>query len=264
MKTNYHTHTNRCLHAYGSDEDYVKSAIFAGFDVLGFSDHVPWPFKDGFKSKIRMTIEQYRDYIDSMETLKNKYKDEIQIRIGFEAEYLEEYADWLKELKEKGDIDYLIFGNHFSHPENSPLYEGYFGESVRTPDMLLKYGQAMIKGMESGLFTCIAHPDLFMRCYKEFDSYCEKITNEICKKAKEQNILLEFNISGFPYCEKRGYIGYPTREFWEIAKAYDCQCIIGFDAHDNLDLEETKYYNKGLSMIEEIGLELVDTLPFIQ
>lgn len=27
MKTNYHTHTTRCHHATGSDEDYVLSAI---------------------------------------------------------------------------------------------------------------------------------------------------------------------------------------------------------------------------------------------
>lgn len=27
MKTNYHTHTTRCMHAVGDDEDYVRSAI---------------------------------------------------------------------------------------------------------------------------------------------------------------------------------------------------------------------------------------------
>lgn len=264
MKTNYHTHTKRCQHAYGSDEDYVKSAIAASFHVLGFSDHVPWPFEEGFKSKIRMTAEQYNDYIDSIQALKEKYKDKIQIKIGFEAEYLEEYADWLKDLKEKDEIDYLIFGNHFSYPENSPFYEGYFGESVRTPEMLITYSKAMIRGIQSRLFNCIAHPDLFMRCYKQFDSHCEYITKQICKTAKEEDILLEFNISGFPYCEERGYIGYPTRQFWEIAKAYNCKCIIGFDAHNNLDLEETKYYTKGIKMIDEIGLERVDTLPFIK
>ena len=30
MKTNYHTHTTRCMHATGDDEDYVLSAIAAG------------------------------------------------------------------------------------------------------------------------------------------------------------------------------------------------------------------------------------------
>ena len=39
MKTNYHTHTTRCMHAVGSDEEYVLSAIKGGFQILGFSDH---------------------------------------------------------------------------------------------------------------------------------------------------------------------------------------------------------------------------------
>lgn len=38
-KCNYHTHTYRCMHACGSDEDYVISAIKGGYQVLGFSDH---------------------------------------------------------------------------------------------------------------------------------------------------------------------------------------------------------------------------------
>ena len=41
MKTNYHTHTTRCMHAVGSDEEYVLSAIKGGFQILGFSDHTP-------------------------------------------------------------------------------------------------------------------------------------------------------------------------------------------------------------------------------
>ena len=44
MKTNYHTHTTRCMHAVGSDEAYVLSAIKGGFQILGFSDHTPWKY----------------------------------------------------------------------------------------------------------------------------------------------------------------------------------------------------------------------------
>ena len=46
MKANYHTHTARCGHAEGTDEEYVLAAIERGFDEMGFSDHVPWPYKN--------------------------------------------------------------------------------------------------------------------------------------------------------------------------------------------------------------------------
>ena len=39
---NYHSHTKRCEHAIGEDEEYVKAAIANGFQVMGFSDHAPY------------------------------------------------------------------------------------------------------------------------------------------------------------------------------------------------------------------------------
>lgn len=38
---NYHTHTTRCMHAIGSEEEYILAAISAGYTELGFSDHTP-------------------------------------------------------------------------------------------------------------------------------------------------------------------------------------------------------------------------------
>ena len=30
MKTNYHTHTKRCLHAFGTEEEYIQAALKEG------------------------------------------------------------------------------------------------------------------------------------------------------------------------------------------------------------------------------------------
>jgi histidinol-phosphatase (PHP family) len=49
MLKNYHSHTARCGHAWGTDEEFVNAAIDAGFSVLGFSEHTPWPFEDGYQ-----------------------------------------------------------------------------------------------------------------------------------------------------------------------------------------------------------------------
>ena len=44
---NYHTHTARCMHAIGSEEEYILAAISAGYTELGFSDHTPWHYESG-------------------------------------------------------------------------------------------------------------------------------------------------------------------------------------------------------------------------
>ena len=74
MIANYHTHTKRCHHAKGEDEQYVRAAIKAGLEIIGFSDHGPWPYED-FASTIRMTVDEAQDYIDSVRKLREKYKD---------------------------------------------------------------------------------------------------------------------------------------------------------------------------------------------
>ena len=56
---NYHTHTTRCHHATGTEEAYIETAIRCGYQVLGFSDHTPWRYRDPhFVSHIRMLPDE--------------------------------------------------------------------------------------------------------------------------------------------------------------------------------------------------------------
>ena len=81
MRTNYHTHTTRCMHATGTDEEFVLSAIQGGYDVLGFSDHTPWKYRSDFVAGMRMLPDELPDYVESITTLREKYRDHIQIKI---------------------------------------------------------------------------------------------------------------------------------------------------------------------------------------
>ena len=42
MRANYHTHTYRCNHASGTEEEYIQCALDGNIEVLGFSDHTPY------------------------------------------------------------------------------------------------------------------------------------------------------------------------------------------------------------------------------
>ncbi|MDQ9826290.1 PHP domain-containing protein, partial [Acinetobacter sp. 163] len=80
-KQNYHSHTKRCGHAVGEDEDYVREAIKAGLEVLGFSDHAAYPIPCPSE---RMNLDQVEDYMQSITALKEKYADDIKILLGME------------------------------------------------------------------------------------------------------------------------------------------------------------------------------------
>ena len=102
MKHNFHTHTSRCQHAVGTDEAYVEAALDAGFDVLGFADHAPFPFANGFVSGIRMPLDQLTDYIHSVHALQQRYAGQLEIRLGLESEYFPRYHDHLLRMREQG------------------------------------------------------------------------------------------------------------------------------------------------------------------
>ena len=96
MLKNYHSHTARCGHAWGTDDEFILAAIDAGFTTLGISEHSPWPFVDGYQeidARQRITVEQLDDYLADMQALKEKYRDRIEIRIGLECEYFPRYFE---------------------------------------------------------------------------------------------------------------------------------------------------------------------------
>ena len=50
MDYNLHTHTWRCSHATGAEEEYILRAIENGIVCMGFSDHIPFRCADGYEA----------------------------------------------------------------------------------------------------------------------------------------------------------------------------------------------------------------------
>ena len=228
---NFHTHTSRCGHATGEDEEYVQKAIEAGIKVLGFSDHVPWP--DLLHPGMRMSPDLVENYVKSLTFLKNKYKNQIEIHIGFEAEYVKEYMPYYEYLKRKCGIEYFLLGQHCTiHGDHFYFYNEYQNDPVKTKE----YVDDLIAGMESGLFSYVAHPDIFLQGYHFDDEFVDNQIRRICQKAKVLNLPLELNygkirIGLTKYGAHDAYNHYPFYKFWKVVGEYDIPVVLGIDAH---------------------------------
>jgi len=256
IRTNYHTHTTRCQHAQGSDESYVLSAIEGGFGHLGFSDHCPWPYPDGFVSPTRMCLDEMADYVRSVHDLKSAYAGQIEISLGLEVEHYPQYQSWLLELKEAHGIQFLIFGNHFDS-----MFEAVYYGRVSSPEHAAEYARLTLAGIASGLYDCLAHPDLFLQAYPQFDDTCRKASRDICQAARAMNLPLEYNLSGFYNTRRRrGGIGYPSLDFWQIAAQEGCQAIIGVDAHSPERLLDAPLYDLARQHLKALGIREAEAL----
>lgn len=257
---NYHTHTWRCLHAGGTEEEYVCAAIEAGYAVLGFADHTPWPYRSGFVAGMRMRLDQLDGYLATARALAEKYRGRLFIPVGLEAEAFPEYEGWLRDLKAE-KLDYLLLGNHYD--TNDETGGMYFGNCVR-PEHVRAYGRTTLAGMETGLFDYLAHPDLYLRLYPAFDADCEAVARDLCAAAQDLNIPLEYNLLGLHLLDRfhaQGGVGYPSRRFWEIASEYRIRAILGLDAHQVHQIPRRYLYEQALQELTELGIEVLPGLP---
>lgn len=250
MKRNYHTHHHLCGHAIGDTEDYVKAAIKNNFDLLGMSDHAPnYAVRD---FGVRMKEDEFGKYIKDIDKAIEKYGDQIKILKGIEVEYFDNHEEYYKDLRK--NLDYMIHGQHYISMNNKMdnLISGF---GLRTKEQILKYAEILVQAIESNYFDIMAHPDLYMCGYLDFDETAEKVAHIICKAASENNTVLEFNANGFRRGKSKTPQGtlqpYPRLEFWEIAKSYNCKTILSSDCHSPNIL-----YDKVVKEAEKIYLKL--------
>ena len=223
---NYHTHTSRCGHAEEAvDEEYVAAARKAGIKTLGFSDHIPNTDAEFSNKESRMHISEVEEYLESMRELQNANSD-MEILVGYEAEYDPAKRQFLSELRSK--VDYMILGQHF-------VKDGMVEISGDDPSYPLKYADSVCEAIRTGLFDIVAHPDVFMSEYhnmktdedrEEFLKNAAIASKNICEAANEMGIPVELNLYG----AKKGK-GYPNSIFWDIASELGVKTLSGADAH---------------------------------
>lgn len=250
LTANYHAHTFRCQHAYGTEREYIEAAIEMGIREFGFSDHIPCPFADGYVSRIRMTMEEAFSYVETIRRLEAEYRDDIQLYVGFEAEYIPEFYEEQMRLFRNLGCDYLIMGQHFLQSEEKGPY---MGTKTEDDGKIRAYVDAVIKGMETGSYLYLAHPDLMNYC--GMDSVYEWEMTRLCRRMKELDIPLEMNMLGMGTGRN-----YPSERFWRIAGEIGNRVILGLDAHCVEHVTDRDSYWKCINLADKCNLNLIDKL----
>ena len=248
MKYNYHTHTVRCRHASGTEREYIENAIAAGMKTLGFSDHVPYPFDEGYYSGFRMFPEQTEDYVKTLVGLREEYKGKIDIKIGYEAEYYPALFERMLKLITSYECDYIIMGQHFMENE---VTRKYSGRTVDDEAYLKQYVDQVCEGMKTGLFTYIAHPDLMNFVGEE--AVFDREYGRLIACASDLGLPLEINLLGV-----RDRRAYPHNRFFELCGKMNATVCIGCDAHSADVVSDDESYRKALEMCERYGLILAE------
>lgn len=250
MIANYHTHTARCHHAKGTEEEYIQAAIEGGLQILGFSDHTPYPFPEGYYSKMRMYPHELSEYVQTLSSLKEKYADRIELHIGLEAEYYPAHFDDLLKLVRAEGVEYLILGQHWLGNEQGELH---VNRAFDDGERLARCCDQTIEAMHTGVFSYIAHPDLpnFIGDQATYDFHMRRLIRE----ANACGLPLEINLHG-----AMGNRSYPTPRFWELVAEEGGKAILGRDAHEPSEFLDTETEQRMLDMVQRLGLTLLSQI----
>lgn len=257
LKNNWHTHTARCGHARGSDEEYVLEAIKAGVKKLGFSDHASYHDPD---DGLRMNYDDYTEYKNSVLSLREKYKDQIDIYLGMEVEY---YPDqWTDLTKYRNETDYCILGQHKLSYNGKSAFR-----RLDEPD-LKAYTDAIEAACSRGLCDYIAHPDVIMFSYPKTDRTVIETARRIADISVRYQMPVELNCGSGVIYGKRLYqdcerYGYPVRQFFKEFAERNCPVIIGLDIHDPKNFRTDIYINRALGVIEGLGCNIIDDYDLV-
>ncbi|MFT8349111.1 phosphatase [Clostridium saccharoperbutylacetonicum] len=188
-----HTHTINSGHAHCTTMENAKYASEIGLEVLGITDHGP-----------KMPNAPHEWYFGTFDTMPREIYG-VTMLYGCEANILEDGSLDLPEDKlEKLDI---IIGS---------IHEPVI-EAQRSPEI---YTEMFLKAMENPNLHILGHIG-----NPKFPIYEE----EIVKKAKEKNILIEINNKSFSVKRKGSDV--ICKKVALLCKEYGVKVVVGSDAH---------------------------------
>jgi histidinol-phosphatase (PHP family) len=227
-----HTHHDRCGHARGKVEDYIRAAIDAGLDVIGISDHSPFFAREGDHAApgIAMAISWFPSYIQEVLDLKQRYANRIEVLLGMESDYFPEVLDAYRQAYAGVPFDYIIGSVHLSGGVSVFNKTRWNGLSLAQQIEAKEDYYRLIQGSaRCGLFQVLGHIDAMKGYYPAFSALPTPIIDHTMQIISDCGVAVEVNTSG-----KTKWSGgwYPSDDLLERACFYGVDVTLGSDAHD--------------------------------
>ena len=261
----WHTHNEMCHHAVGSIEDYLRYAIKSRLQTIGLSDHFPYEFLKNIEripfEEYAITLPEIENYLSVAESLKEKYKTSINVRIGFEVDYFKNQEPLLNNYlnKIKNRLDYILGSIHILNFRDGRGAWGFDDSRFRrdfeyygTQKVYLNYYkklQKMLKAEEFD-FDIVGHLDLPKK-FNDTPTDKEIIFNEIMKTLeliKAKDVTVEVNTGGLRKpCKEQ----YPGETIIQEMYFLDIPILLGSDAHKPKEIAWK--FRKTIKILKKIG-----------
>jgi len=259
LRTDYHLHlrpdepgaTPERHFTAANAERYREAAEERGIAELGVAEHVyrftaaleVWehPF---WREWARDDIDDYCGFV----------REETDLRLGIEADYVPGREDRMGNLLEGRDWDYVIGSVHFLR-DRSVDTEDYsvWGAGESPEKVWRRYFETVAESALSGLYDVIAHPDLVKvwgnRAPRP-DGDLRYFYEPAVEAFAEAGVAVELSTAGL-----RKPVGelYPARPYLEMVLDAGCPIALSSDAH--LPEQVGFEYERAIELLQELGVQ---------
>ncbi len=245
--SDYHMHTPLCGHASGQPEEYANHALKMGLKEIGFSDHAPFIVRP--LPGITMKMDELPVYHKMIEDVRARFKSQLEIRIGIEADFIPGYEAKTKAMLDAYPYDYVIGSVHFIKDwgfDDPAQREKWSEHDINA--VYQDYHELLRASAQTGFFNIIAHPDLVKKFGHRPTQDISKEIEQTAKVFKETGVAIEINTSG-----RRKTVGemYPALRDLTIYCKAGVPLTFGSDAHK--PEEVACDYDKAVTLAKQAG-----------
>lgn len=218
-----HMHTPLCKHADGHPVLYMEHGVAQGLAGIVMTCHSPMP--NGFSSRVRMSPEQFEEYVAMVGEAADAAPEGFEVLLGLESDFFPGMEEWLRELHGRAEFHYILGSVHWHIGEYMDRF--WRGDPL---SFQKQYFDHLAESAETGLFDCLAHPDLvknaspvdwdFARIRPSIETALDRIA--------ATGVAMEINTSGlnksFPEMN-------PGPEMLALMAERKIPVVIGSDSH---------------------------------
>ena len=220
-----HMHTPLCKHAKGRPEDYAEVALQKGLKGITVTCHAPLP--PDCSPGVRMSPEQWPEYVEMVESCRERYEGRLDVLLGLESDFVPGLEPWLEKLHARADLHYVLGS---VHPQTQE-YKLRYLDTDHWDRFHEQYFTSLAEAAETGLFDCLAHPDLVKNYGTEFWSLELRLPHILrcLDRIAATGIAMELNTSGL---QKAVPEMNPNPSMLRAMRERGIPVVVGADAHE--------------------------------
>jgi histidinol-phosphatase (PHP family) len=234
----------------GNAERYRTAAEEQGIEELGVAEHI-------YRFAAALEVWEHpfwREWArDDLDAYCGFVREETDLKLGIEADYVPGREDAMANLLESRDWDYVVGSVHFLRDRSLDTEDYSVWERGESAEKVWRrYFETLAESALSGLYDIIAHPDL-VKVWGDQAPRPDKDPRYFYEPAveafAEAGIAVEVSTAGL-----RKPVGemYPARPYLEMLLDAGCPIALSSDAHVPSQLGFR--YEEAVELLGELGV----------